>query len=101
MAMALLAGIAIMGAAFLLLCACDAAQAEVSQGLALAAVALIAVLPEYSVDMYFTWKAGQLPERGRLSSSGFGRTAECCLPSANGSRRCLSFGPYVDDCFRF
>ncbi len=60
-AMAFLAGAAIMSAAFLLLWACDAAQTDISQGLALAAVALIAVLPEYSVDMYFTWQAGQFP----------------------------------------
>lgn len=58
---ALLAGTSIMGASFLLLWACDAAQAEISQALALAAVALIAVLPEYSVDMYFTWQAGKNP----------------------------------------
>jgi cation:H+ antiporter len=60
-AMALLSGTAILGASFLLLWACDAAQADVSQALALAVVALIAVLPEYAVDMYFTWEAGQNP----------------------------------------
>lgn len=59
--MAVAAGSAILGASFLLLWACDAAQAEISQALALAVVALIAVLPEYSVDMYFTWMAGKLP----------------------------------------
>ncbi len=59
---ALLSGMSIMGASFLLLWACDAAQTEVSQALALAAVALIAVLPEYSVDMYFTWQAGKNPD---------------------------------------
>lgn len=58
---ALLAGMSVMGASFLLLWACDAAQAEISQALALAAVALVAVLPEYSVDMYFTWQAGKNP----------------------------------------
>jgi len=60
--MALVAGAAIMGAAFLLVWACDAAQSDVSQALALAAVALIAVLPEYAVDMYFTWQAGRFPD---------------------------------------
>jgi len=59
--MTALAGLAIMSAAFLLLWACDAAQADISQALALAAVALISVLPEYAVDMYFTWQAGQHP----------------------------------------
>jgi cation:H+ antiporter len=52
--MAIAAGFATVGASFLLLWACDAAQVEVSQALALTVVALIAVLPEYSVDMYFT-----------------------------------------------
>jgi cation:H+ antiporter len=60
--MAVAAGAAILGASFLLLWACDAAQAEISQALALAVVALIAVLPEYSVDMYFTWMAGKYPQ---------------------------------------
>jgi cation:H+ antiporter len=59
---ALTAGTAILGASFLLLWACDAAQQDISQALALAIVALIAVLPEYAVDMYFTWQAGQHPE---------------------------------------
>jgi cation:H+ antiporter len=58
---ALVSGIAILGASFLLLWACDAAQADISQALALAVVALVAVLPEYAVDMYFTWQAGQNP----------------------------------------
>lgn len=57
----IVSGMAIMGSAFLLLWACDAAQVDVSQALALAVVALIAVLPEYAVDMYFTWEAGKLP----------------------------------------
>lgn len=57
----IVAGLAILGASFLLLWACDAAQADVSQAMALAVVALIAVLPEYAVDMYFTWMAGKFP----------------------------------------
>lgn len=59
---AALAGTAILGASFLLLWACDAAQSDIPQALALAVVALIAVLPEYAVDMYFTWQAGKNPE---------------------------------------
>jgi cation:H+ antiporter len=60
--LALVSGSAIMGASFLLVWACDAAQADISQALAIAVVALIAVLPEYAVDMYFTWQAGKFPE---------------------------------------
>ena len=58
---AFVAGVAILGASFLVLWACDVVQTDVSQTLALALVALIAVLPEYAVDMYFTWQAGQNP----------------------------------------
>ena len=59
---ALLSGAAILAASFILLWACDVAQNDIPQALALAVVALIAVLPEYAVDMYFTWMAGQNPQ---------------------------------------
>ena len=59
---ALLCGLAILGASFLLTWACDVAQKDIPQALAIALVAFIAVLPEYAVDMYFTWMAGQQPE---------------------------------------
>jgi cation:H+ antiporter len=58
---AMVSGAAILAASFLLLWACDVAQMDIPQTLALAVVALIAVLPEYAVDMYFTWQAGQFP----------------------------------------
>ncbi len=56
---ALIYGLAILGAAFLLAWAAEVAQLEISQALALAALALIAVLPEYAVDLYFAWSAAQ------------------------------------------
>ena len=37
-------------------------QLDIPQAVAVALVALIAVLPEYAVDMYFTWMAGQDPQ---------------------------------------
>lgn len=55
---AMLFGLAIVGAAFMLSWAAEVAQLDVSAGLAIAALALIAVLPEYAVDMVFAWKAG-------------------------------------------
>ena len=51
----------IVGSAFLLSWAAEVAQKDISQGLALAIVALIVVLPEYAVDFYLTWQAGQNP----------------------------------------
>ncbi|MGH2540033.1 MAG: sodium/calcium exchanger protein [Actinomycetota bacterium] len=59
---ALSAGVAIFGAAFMLSWAAELAQLEISQSLALALLALIAVLPEYAVDMYFAWMAGKDPQ---------------------------------------
>ncbi len=55
------AGLAIFGAAFILSWAAEAAQMDIPQTLALAFLALIAVLPEYAVDIYFAWSAGKDP----------------------------------------
>jgi cation:H+ antiporter len=58
---AALAGTAILGAAFLLSWAAEALQVDVSQALALALLSLIAVLPEYAVDVVFAWRAATDP----------------------------------------
>lgn len=55
------AGLAIFGAAFILSWAAEAAQLDIPQALALAFLALVAVLPEYAVDIYFAWSAGKNP----------------------------------------
>jgi cation:H+ antiporter len=55
---AALFGVAIVGAAFMLSWAAEIVQLDISGGLALALLALIAVLPEYAVDFVFAWKAG-------------------------------------------
>ncbi|HKZ75952.1 MAG TPA: hypothetical protein VJ259_04755, partial [Actinomycetota bacterium] len=52
---AVLYGLAIVGAAFLLSWAAEVAQLDISAGLAIAVLAFIAVLPEYAVDMVFAW----------------------------------------------
>jgi cation:H+ antiporter len=59
---ALCAGVAIFGAAFLLSWAAELSQKDIPQALAIALLALIAVLPEYAVDMYFAWSAGKDPK---------------------------------------
>jgi len=59
---AVLFGIAILGGAFLLTWAAEVAEMDISQGLALAFLALVAVLPEYAVDLYFAWKAASHPQ---------------------------------------
>jgi cation:H+ antiporter len=55
---ALLYGVAIVGAAFMLSWGAEAAQLDVSAGLAIALLAFVAVLPEYAVDLVFAFQAG-------------------------------------------
>ncbi len=58
---ALLFGLSILAAAFLLSWGAETAELDISQGLALAVIAIIAVLPEYAVDFVLAWKAGADP----------------------------------------
>jgi len=64
---ALLFGIGLLGAAFMLSWAAEVSQMDISQGFALAILALIAVLPEYAVDMVFAWKAAGDPQYAPLA----------------------------------
>ncbi len=57
----LIFGVGILGAAFLLSWGAETAEMDISQGLALAVIAFIAVLPEYAVDFVLAWKAGADP----------------------------------------
>jgi len=54
-------GIAILAAAFLLSWAAETAEMDIPQGMAIAAIAFIAVLPEYAVDAVLSWRAGADP----------------------------------------
>ncbi|MEE8405451.1 MAG: sodium:calcium antiporter [candidate division Zixibacteria bacterium] len=63
----ILFGAAIFGAAFILSWAAEAAQIDISQSLAIAIMALLAVLPEYAVDFVFTWKAAHDPEQAHYA----------------------------------
>jgi cation:H+ antiporter len=76
---ALLFGLSIVGAAFLLSWAAEVAQLDVSAGLAIAVLAFIAVLPEYAVDMVFAFKAGNAVQ-------AFGPA--CHPPGAPGETAC-------------
>ena len=55
-------GAAVVGASFVLAWAAEAAQVDVSGSLAVAVLAVIAVLPEYAVDLYYAYTAGHVPE---------------------------------------
>ncbi len=57
---ALLSGIAVVGAAFLVSWAAETAEVDVPRSFSLAIVALLAILPEYAVDAYFAWMAGRV-----------------------------------------
>ncbi|GAA1303113.1 sodium:proton exchanger [Pseudonocardia xinjiangensis] len=70
-------GVAIIGAAFVLSWAAEAAQVDISAGFALALLALLAVLPEYAVDFVFSLRAGHVyAEHGT------------CLPEPGGANPC-------------
>jgi cation:H+ antiporter len=75
----LIYGAAVVGAAFALAWAAEAAQLDVSASLAIGVLALIAVLPEYAVGFVFAWKGGNDVER-------FG--ASCRAPDADGASNC-------------
>ena len=76
---ALLFGMAVVGAAFVLAWAAEAAQLDVSASLAIGVLALIAVLPEYAVGFVFAWKGGNDVER-------YG--ASCQAPDHEGASNC-------------
>jgi cation:H+ antiporter len=60
-------GLGIFAAATLLTWASEVAETEMSAGLALVILALIAVLPEYAVDLYFAITAHSQPEHAHLA----------------------------------
>src|SRR5919202_4732753 len=54
-------GLGIVGASFAMSWAAEAAEHDIPRALALTVVALLAVLPEYAVDIIFAYKAGSDP----------------------------------------
>lgn len=77
-------GAGIVGAAFLLAWVAEVAQLDISQALALAFVALVAILPEYAVDIYLAWQAGASP--------GSEYTAYATANMTGGNRLIVGFG---------
>ena len=67
LAEAALFGIAIFASATLLVWASEVAEQMISATLALALLAIIAVLPEYAVDLYFAWTAPTNPENAHFA----------------------------------
>ncbi|MGH9177811.1 MAG: sodium:proton exchanger [Acidimicrobiales bacterium] len=91
--LALLFGLSIVGAAFLLSWAAEVAQLDISAGLAIALLAFIAVLPEYAVDLVFAIKGGNsFQQEGRACPPlDGGEESPCGLALANmtGANRLL------------
>jgi cation:H+ antiporter len=91
--MALLFGLSIVGAAFLLSWAAEVAQVDISAGLAIALLAFIAVLPEYAVDLVFAWKGGNAVEKYgpacRAPTSATESPCSLALANMTGANRLL------------
>jgi cation:H+ antiporter len=90
---AALFGLAIVGAAFMLAWGAEVAQLDISAGLSLAFLALIAVLPEYAVSFVFAWQGGHAVDRFGDACHAPGATTDspCSLVLANmsGANRIL------------
>lgn len=55
-------GVGVLASVALLMWAAEAARADISGSMALALLALVAILPEYAVDIFFAYSAGHRPE---------------------------------------
>ncbi|HIT74862.1 MAG TPA: sodium:proton exchanger, partial [Candidatus Avipropionibacterium avicola] len=62
-------GAGVVAAAFVLAWAAEAAELEISGGLALAILAVIVVLPEYAVDLFFAYRAGGDPSYAQFAAA--------------------------------
>jgi len=89
-------GLAIVGASLLLTWAAEVAQLDVSPGVAIAGLALVAVLPEYVVGAVFAWRGGNaFQQYGPACQSAAqhlsGHDSPCVLALANmmGANRLL------------
>jgi cation:H+ antiporter len=60
-----------IGAAFVVAWGAEAAEFLISQGLALAILALIQTMPEFAVEAVIAWKAGKDPEMVHLAIANF------------------------------
>ena len=86
-------GASVVASAVILSWAAEAAQVDISGSLAIAILALIAVLPEYAVDLYFSFTAGSNPAYAQFAAANMtgsnrlliGVASRLCWKSADGS----------------
>ncbi|CAM5429410.1 sodium:proton exchanger [Leifsonia shinshuensis] len=62
-------GAAIVAAAFALAWAGEAAELDISGGLAVGLLAVVAILPEYAIDLYFAFSAGSDPAQAAYAAA--------------------------------
>lgn len=65
----LMYGLAIVAAAFALAWAGEAAEVDISGGLAVGLLAIVAILPEYAIDLYFAFTAGSDPTQAQYAAA--------------------------------
>src|SRR5262245_9866363 len=65
---------AMIGSAFLVAWGAEAAEFLMSQGLALAVLALVQTAPEFAVEAVIAWKAGRDPNMVHLAIANFTRS---------------------------
>ena len=70
-------GIALLAAGFMLSWGLESAEEKVTRGLAIAVLALVTVLPEYAIDVFFAFRAGQHP------GSNYAQLAAANMTGAN------------------
>jgi len=69
LASVLIYGGAVVASAFLMCWAAEAVQQDISASLATAILALIAILPEYAIDLYFAFSSGHNPALARFAAA--------------------------------
>jgi cation:H+ antiporter len=86
---ALVFGLAVVGAAFVLPWAAELAALEISAGLAISILALVAVLPEYAVDFVFAWRGGNAVQADGTCEQGDQNPCSLALANMTGANRLL------------
>jgi len=84
LAVILVSGVAVIGAAFVLTWGAETAEMDVPRSFALAVLAVIAVAPEYAVDALFAWASGRAP--GTPASEA---AADLAVANMTGANRIL------------
>jgi len=63
-------GLAVLGASFLLAWGAETAEKDVPRAFAIAVLAVLAVAPEYAIDAFYAWNAGQFAGTPRGAEAG-------------------------------